>query len=1101
MSVDDRSTFRAFVWLFGCTIALSLPGRSQVVAAELPTHSAQSGRSAGETTLATTSATEAGVSSALDPLRWHRESALLVAEDAAAFPFGLAARSSGSSTDLTPRLDQVLKYAGPEESVPVIIYFQTQGLPEFDRTRIRALPRELRKEEGALELRRRAERSQAPTRAFLRGLEASGEATNVRSLWLVNAVAAHMTASRVYELLSLPDVRRVDWDPILDTQNVFDEDDSVRGACARVSGAAATGADEPSAGSNDLASGAGATGVSGSGLGNPSPSSGYTRGDDLDPTIFSELYRIRATDCWVAGYDGTGVLVAVLDEGFDYTHPDVAARVYTNPGEIPGNSVDDDGNGFIDDVHGWDFVNNDNDPLLTSGNEHGTNVLGLLAGNGANGFVTGVAKGATYLPIASVSPSFSASTWFAGFDYAALMGADVVVMSSTQKWSPSSKPDFDAWREVVENELTLGLIHINSAGNRGLLTYESPTPFNIGAPANSPSPWAGPYDYHVGGRTAVVAVGALEETDEIRDTSSRGPSAWEDISFNWPVYPYSIRPEYRDFPWSDGSGGLLKPDLCAPGTELKTLYFGGAYVDRSGTSFSTPYVGGAVAILLQARPSLTPEQIDEALQMSATDLGDEGKDPVYGAGMLDCYGALQYALDLDDQSYLDGVVRSAASLDSLGGATVTMLVPTRTYRTREDGRFRLPVNAGLRSLIIEHYGFRPDTLTMNVPVGTVVAFVADLDTLATGSITGVVRGPSAEPLPGAKVSIVGTDITTAADETGVYRFDDVPGDQLLQLEAYKFNYSVVSDTLTLEIGVTDTLDFELAIGLWDDFERDQGWVVGDFGDQALRGVWERSDPNGTYDGTDPVQPEDDFSAFGTLCYHTENSHVGAGPLVSEVGRGRTTLLSPIFDGTVYDDPYLSYARWLSNDTDLDPNNDANSLRILLSSNGGENWTEVDAPGTSSAGWNEVSIHVTDFVALSDSMQIRVLAYDATTAGIVEAAIDDIRMVEDTSDLTDPNFGEVGTRFVLALAPGAPNPFRDETTLRFQVPATDEVHLDVYDVGGRRVRQLVTGSVEAGVHTVKWDGRDDRGSVVASGLYFYRLSQGGDYVTGRALRMR
>ncbi|MEZ4648590.1 MAG: S8 family serine peptidase [Candidatus Eisenbacteria bacterium] len=1061
MSVDCRSTFRAFVWLLGCTVALSLPGRSDTAAAVSPTLVAPSGPHGGPGT----PVAGAADSGATDPLRWHRESALLVVEDGATLPFGLSARSSdGSAPTLTPRLNQVLRYALPDETVPVIVYFQTRGLPEADRSRIRALPRGIRKEEGARELRRRAERSQAPLRSFLRGLEARGEATNVRSLWLVNAVAVHVPAARVYELLGLPDVRRVDWDPILDTQDVFDDETEI---------AEPTGSSE----------------------------SGYTRGDELDPTIFSELYRIHATDCWTAGYDGAGVLVAVLDEGFDYTHPDVVSRLYTNAGEIPGNSIDDDENGFIDDVHGWDFVNGDNDPLVTSGNEHGTNVLGLIAGDGANGIVTGVAKGATFLPIASVSPSFSASIWFAGFDYAALMGADVVVMSATQKWSPSSKPDFDAWREVVENELTLGLIHVNSAGNRGLLSYESPTPFNIGAPANSPSPWAGPYDYHVGGRTAVIAVGALEETDEIRDSSSRGPSAWEDIAFNWPVYPYSVRTEYQDYPWSDGSGGLSKPDLCAPGTNLTTLYFGGGYVDRSGTSFSTPYVGGTVAILLQARPSLTPEEIDEALQVSAIDLGDAGKDPVFGAGMLDCYAALQYVLDLDNQSYIDGVVRSAASLDSLGGATITMLVPTREYRTNEEGRFRLPVDPGLRSFIVEHYGFVSDTLTMNVPNGAVVPFIADLDTLATGSVVGTIRGPSAEPIPGATVAIVGTSLRTEADATGAYRFDDVPGDQLLQLEAYRFNYSVATDTLTLAIGAVDTLDLELAVGLWDDFERDQGWIIGDFGDQALRGVWERSDPNGTYDGTDPVQPEDDYSADGSLCYHTENSHVGAGPLVSEVGRGRTTLLSPIFDGTVYEDPYLSYARWLSNDSDNDPNNDANSLRILLSSNGGENWTEIDAPGTSSGGWNEVNIRVMDFVALSDSMQIRVLAYDPTTAGVVEAAIDDVRIAEDTSEISDANLGDVGTRFVLALTPGAPNPFRDETTLRFQIPSADEVHLDVFDVGGRRVRRLVSGTLEAGVHTVKWDGRDDRGTSVASGLYFYRLSHGNDYVTGRALRMR
>ena len=1003
-----------------------------------------------------------------DARRWHRQSALPAEDARPAQVFGVSQRPGTTETfRVSSVLDLVLKQARPEETVPVLVYFRDRGLPAPDRDRIRALPRSLRRGEGTRELRRRADRSQAPVLQLLRRLEAAGEAAGIRRLWLVNAVAVELPAARVYDLLRFPEVRAIDWDPILDLSDVFDDE-----------AAPAAPADPPGS------------------------SGGYTRGDGLDPTVFSELYRVRAPECWALGYDGTGVLVAVIDEGFDYTHPDVFDRLYINPGEIAENGIDDDDNGFIDDVHGWDFVNGDNDPLILSGNDHGTNVLGLVAGDGTNGFLTGVAKGVTFLPIAAVSASFNASTWFAGFDYAALMGADVVVMSATQKWTPSPlKPAYDAWRELMENELTLGIVQANSAGNRGLVSYESPVPFNIGAPANCPSPWQGPYDYHVGGRTSVVAVGALLDSNLARDNSSRGPSTWEDIAQTWPVYTDSIRVQYQDYPWTAGEGGLLKPDLCAPGTELQTLDLGGGYVSRTGTSFSTPYVGGAVAILLQARPSLTPEEIDEALQMSAQDLGEFGKDNVYGAGMLDCYDALQYVLNLDSQSYIDGVVRSAASLDSLGGARITLLAPHTEYRANERGGLRFPAKPGLKTLVIERYGYYPDTLFFSLPNGAVYNFTADLDTVSTGHIVGTVLGQDQLPVEGAVIQIVGTPqmATTGAD--GTYRFDDVPGGDLLYLEALRFNYAASTDTLTLVPGLTDTLDFDLAIGLFDDFERDQGWTVGAPGDDALRGVWERSDPHGTYAGAVPVQPEDDFSPQGSDCYHTENCYPGAGPIVSEVSRGRTTLTSPIFDGTLYDDPQLVYARWLSNDTDGDPSNDANSLRVLLSSNGGVNWTQVEAPGTSSGAWHEVSVPIANFVTVSDSMRIQLVATDLTTSGVVEAAIDDIRISEDTSGIDDTDRTQTGPRLVLALQPGRPNPFRDGTTLRFQVPSADDVRLDVFDVQGRRVRELVSTRLDAGSHTVDWDGRDDRGNSLASGLYFYRLAQGGESVIGRALRMR
>lgn len=1024
-----------------------------------------------------------------DEQRWHRASSLLTAAEPGAAVFGFAPRPASLSPRLAPELDEVLRQAGPEETVPVLIYLGQHGLPTETRDRIRSLPRSVRKAEGARELRRRAEVSQSALVAHLRRLERVGEASSLRSLFLVNAVAVHVPAERIYDLLRFPEVRRIDWDPIHDAEEaeVFDREEGM--------GSGQTG------GTPVVGNGPALLAGSGTSAGGAPVGGGQTRGDGLDPTVFTELYRIRAPECWSAGYDGTGVLVAVLDEGFQYTHPDVATRLYINPGEIADNDIDDDENGFVDDVNGWDFINGDNDPLLTSGNDHGTNVLGLVAGDGTNGFLTGVAKGATFLPIASVSAAFSSSVWFAGFDYAALMGADVVVMSATQKWTASSlKPNFDAWREVMENELTLGIVHANSAGNRGLLSYESPVPFNIGAPATCPSPWSSPFDFHAGGRTSVVSVGALTTTNLIRDSSSRGPCNWEDLGINWPSYTDSMRIAYQDYPWSDGSGGLLKPDLCAPGEELKTLGFGGGYVDRSGTSFATPYVGGTMAILLQARPDLTPEQIDEALQWTAQDLGDTGKDVVYGAGLLDCYDALQYVLDLDDQSYLDGYVRNASSLDSLAGAEVRFLAPPRTYRANEHGRIRVPIKAGIHAVVFSHYGFRPDTLVFNVAVGDVHDFTADLDTLSTGSIVGIVRGADEAPIAGATVQIAGTPRTATTDEGGSYRFDEVPGGDLLEVEAFKFNYAVATDTLTLEPGVVDTVDLTLALGLFDDFERDQGWWVGDSGDAALSGVWERSDPNGTFVGLTPVQPEEDFSLGGSLCFHTQNSHPGAGPLVSEVARGRTSLFSPLFDGTVYEDPVLSYARWLSNDTDGNTANDANSLRVLVSSDGGENWTEVEAPGTSAGGWNEVSIPLSSFVTLSDSMQIRINATDITTAGVVEAAIDDVRIAEDDSDISSAEPGP-GSGLVLALEPGQPNPFRESTTLRFQIPESGDVDLDVYDVQGRRVRELVATRLEPGFHTVAWDGRDDRGNALASGLYFYRLVQGESIVTGRALRMR
>src|SRR6266704_2797743 len=135
---------------------------------------------------------------------------------------------------------------------------------------------------------------------------------------------------------------------------------------------------------------------------------------------------IDAPEAWDVQTGSQDVVVAVIDTGVDYNHPDLAANMWTNPGEIPGNGIDDDGNGFIDDVVGWDFVDNDAAPMDMFG--HGTHVAGTAAGVGNNGAgVVGMAWGAKIMAVRGLDANGSGyvSGLAQAIEYAAENGADV----------------------------------------------------------------------------------------------------------------------------------------------------------------------------------------------------------------------------------------------------------------------------------------------------------------------------------------------------------------------------------------------------------------------------------------------------------------------------------------------------------------------------------------------------------------------------------------------------------------------------------------------------------------------------------------------------
>jgi hypothetical protein len=375
------------------------------------------------------------------------------------------------------------------------------------------------------------------------------------------------------------------------------------------------------------------------------------------------ILLMNADDCWVYGNKGAGVLAANADDGFWWKHPDLVKGVYQNLGEDANNNgktviwgsgttsvfdagdingIDDDGNGKVDDLIGWDFTTNNYNITTAS---HGSATLGHLIGDGTMGTQTGIAPEAKAMVMRNGS---GATQQWAAFQYAFLMGADVVTSSLSWKWYMNPKPDYSAMRLITDMSLAGGMIHTNSTSNDGNNLSSAPIPVNISSAGNNPSPWRHPEQTLIGNPSGVIGVGNVGvSTDVIESSSPYGPSTWGNWHL-WGTYTYPIDSNHKDYPYSrvapvePDSMGLLKPDVSAPGQGSISTYVssGTGYGSTfGGTSSATPHTCGAVMLMVSINPELLPVDIDKILQLTSIEKGAPGKDPRYGAGRIDAFAA------------------------------------------------------------------------------------------------------------------------------------------------------------------------------------------------------------------------------------------------------------------------------------------------------------------------------------------------------------------------------------------------------------------------------------------------------------------------------
>ncbi len=278
---------------------------------------------------------------------------------------------------------------------------------------------------------------------------------------------------------------------------------------------------------------------------------------------------IDAPEAWDITTGDDTVVVGVVDTGVNYTHPDLAANVWTNPGEIAGNGVDDDGDGVIDDVHGYNAIAHSGNPMDDNG--HGSHCSGTIGGVGNNSAgVVGVNWKVKIMGLKFLNSSGSGTTSAAidAINYAVRMkqrGVNIRVLSNSWGGGGQSQALSDAIAEAEQN----GILFVAAAGNNSSDNDSVPT-----YPAN----------YTVGN---VVSVAAIDSSGNLASFSNYGATMVH---------------------------------VAAPGVGIYSTVLGSNYASYNGTSMATPHVSGVAALVIGHEPSLTPSQLKTRLMVTVKSL-------------------------------------------------------------------------------------------------------------------------------------------------------------------------------------------------------------------------------------------------------------------------------------------------------------------------------------------------------------------------------------------------------------------------------------------------------------------------------------------------
>lgn len=364
---------------------------------------------------------------------------------------------------------------------------------------------------------------------------------------------------------------------------------------------------------------------------------------------------VKAENAWTITKGASNVVVAVIDTGVDTSHPDLKDRIWTNPGEIPGDHIDNDHNGYVDDVNGWDFYHNDNTVFdAADGDEHGTHVSGTIAGTENSTGIIGIAPNVKIMPLKFLGPD-------GGYDSDAVLAINyakskgVKILSNSWGGDTFSQTLYDA----IKNSNAL---FVAAAGNDG--ANEDTTTGGYPAAYDLPN---------------ILSVAAIDNQGYLAYFSNYG---------------------------------VKSVDVAAPGVSVLSSVPGGTYAYASGTSMAAPHVSGTAALALSRDTSSTPAALKDDIMKSATPL--PSLKGLIGTGGLVNAGR---AVDFQDDNEIPGIPFPGTSVSNTLNAS-TDLDDVYSMKLQKGEKVTVSLS-GAKGTDFDIYLYNPSATTVNSSDGIV----------------------------------------------------------------------------------------------------------------------------------------------------------------------------------------------------------------------------------------------------------------------------------------------------------------------------------------------------------------------------------------------